>query len=347
MHILLQWEFLMNYYPSEIAGIEVYLPEQVLDNEDLAKEYTNWSSSKIEKKVGITKRHIAANGQTAGDLAFEVIKSFLNNHDIGKNDIEFLTLCTQSPDYFLPTTACILQDRLGLSTSCGAIDFNQGCSGFIYGLALAKGLIASGLINNMLLVTADTYSKFINKNDRSTRAIFGDGATCTLIQKSDSDKIHYFLFGTDGSGANNLIVPLGGMRNRTGPVRSIKDDRGNLVRTNCDLYMNGPEIFNFSLKVVPEAINTFFKKYLLSYENIDYYIFHQANKYMLMHLRDKIGIPEDKFYLDLRDTGNTVSCTIPIALKNSIERGYVKKGDKVLLVGFGVGYSWGVTLITA
>ena len=328
----------------KITNIEYYLPEKVVTNDQLAKQFPNWSPEKIEKKVGIKERHVVKEDETALDLALIAGKKILENYD--KDKIDFLLFCTQSPEYYLPSGACILQDRLGLNKNIGAFDYNLGCSGFIYGLALAKSLITSKIAMNVLLITSETYTKHIHPKDKSNKTLFGDAAAATIIEKSEEEQIGEFVLGTDGSGYKNLIVPNGGLRNRYNPNAKEIDDGSGSIWTNNNLYMNGPEIFNFTIKVVPKVVSETLEKNKISLEDIDYIIFHQANKYMNEYLRKKIGIPKEKYYLNLLRTGNTVSATIPIAIKDVLDNKLIKKGDKILLVGFGVGYSWGGTIIT-
>ena len=328
----------------KITNIEYYLPEKIITNDQLAKEFLTWSSEKIEKKVGIRERHIVNEDETALDLALKAAEKVLKNYN--KDKIDFLLFCTQSPEYYLPSGACILQDRLGLNKNIGAFDYNLGCSGFVYGLALAKSLIESKIATNILLITSETYTKHIHPKDKGNRTIFGDAAASTIIERSEEKQIGEFVLGTDGSGYKNLIVPNGGLRNRYNPnAQEIDDDSGS-IRTDNNLYMNGPEIFNFSIKAVPKVVNETLKKNNTTLEELDYIIFHQANKYMNDYLRKKINIPKDKFYLNLLHTGNTVSATIPIAIKDCLDNDIIKKGDRILIVGFGVGYSWGGTIIT-
>jgi len=329
---------------AKITNIEYYLPEQILTNNQLAKQFPDWPSDKIEKKVGIRERHIVREDETALDLAFEASRKTLENYD--KDKIDFLFFCTQSPDYYLPTSSCILQDKLGLKTNIGAFDFNLGCSGFVYGLAMAKSFINSNIAANILLIVSETYTKHIHPKDKSNRTIFGDAAAAVIIEKSEKEQIGEFVLGTDGSGYKNLIVPNGGLRNRYNPSAQEIDDDSGSIRTNNNLYMNGPEIFNFTIKAVPKVVFETLEKSNTTLEDLDYVIFHQANKYMNEYLRKKINIPKDKFYLNLLHTGNTVSATIPIAIKDCLDNNIVKKGDKVLLVGFGVGYSWGGIIVT-
>mgnify|MGYP003774115501 FL=1 len=323
--------------------IEYYFPELILSNKDLEKEFPEWDAEKIENKTGIRERHIVKENETALNLGFESAEKVLQGYD--RKKIDFLLLCTQSPDYYLPTSACILQDKLGLRSDIGAFDYNLGCSGFIYGLAMAKSFIKTGISDSVLLITSETYTKHIHPKDKSNRTIFGDGAAATIIEKSDEEGIFEFSLGTDGSGYKNLIVPNGGLRNRYDINAKEIDDGSGSIRTENNLYMNGPEIFNFTIKAVPVVVNQCLEKNKTNLDEINYVIFHQANLFMIEYLRKKIKIPKEKFYIDMLYTGNTVSATIPIALKNCIDSGVVKKGDKILLVGYGVGYSWGATII--
>ena len=333
---------------AQIRAIEYHLPDRVLRNEDLASEFGDWTASKIGDKIGIDSRHIAADGECSSDLAFAAASKLFATGTWKPADVDYLLLCTQSPDYLLPTTACLLQERLGLSTEVGALDFNLGCSGYVYGLGLAHGLIATHQASNVLLITAETYSKFINPKDRSVRTLFGDAASATVISSAPNSAagIGPMVFGTDGSGAANLIVPAGGMRNPRSLESglALEAEHGNF-RSLENLYMNGPEIFAFSLRVVPEVIERLLTKAGTTLDAVDYFVFHQANEFMLQHLRRKLGIASDKFCIAVRDCGNTVSSTIPIALRQACDSGRLRSGMQVMLVGFGVGYSWGAALL--
>ncbi|MEI7663285.1 MAG: ketoacyl-ACP synthase III [Bacteroidota bacterium] len=324
--------------------IASYLPQTTFTNADFEREFPDWNASKIEEKVGIRQRHIAAKDETALDMAFQAAEKVLAGED--RATVDFILLCTQSPDYFLPTSACILQDRLGLRTQAGALDYNLGCSGFIYGLALSKGLLAGGIATRVLLVMSETYSKHMHPGDRANRSIFGDGAAAVLLDPDDLPRIGTFELGTDGSGKNNLIVEAGAMRKSCIPgAAEIPSEDGTFHSPNY-LYMNGPEIFNFTIDSVPGLVGSVLRKNNLTLDEIDYVIFHQANKYMLEYLRKKIRIPAEKYYNNMLMTGNTVSATIPIALRDCLDTGRIAAGSKLLLVGFGVGYSWGAVVLT-
>jgi len=331
---------------SGIKAIAYYLPERILTNQELSVLYSGWSAEKILAKTGIEQRHIASTGETAGDLAEQAARKLFATHQISPDEFDFVLLATQSPDYFLPTTACILQDRLGIPKTAGALDFNLGCSAFIYGLALAKGLIAAGIAKNVLLLTAETYTKHIHPLDKSVRTIFGDAAAATWVSKTDDEEIGQFTLGTDGAGYTKLIVPTGGLREQRSAESAIEvtDDSGN-VRSRDHLFMQGSEIFSFTLEILPSLLNETLAKNGMKKEHIDLFVFHQANAFMLDAIRKALHIPEEKFYINMEDIGNTVSATIPIALERAAQDGALKPGMSVLLAGFGVGLSWGATVL--
>jgi 3-oxoacyl-[acyl-carrier-protein] synthase-3 len=322
-----------------IKAIEYYLPETIVTNEDLERDFPEWTVGKITDKIGIKKRHIALANETAADLAAMAAQK-LFAQGVDKESIDYLLFCTQSPDYYLPASACILQERLGLSNKIGALDFNQGCSGFIYELSLAKGLLAAGVAKNVLLLIGETYSKRLHPKDKGNRSIFGDAASATLIATEGFAEIREFCLGTDGSGAENLIVKTGGAR-LPEQTHTVKFDENNNPVSPDYIYMDGGEIFSFTLRAVPALVEKTIAKNNINKDAIDLYIFHQANKYMLDFLRKKIMIDNNKFYLCLSEVGNTVSSTIPIAMFEALKDGTLNKRMKVLLAGFGVGYSWG------
>ena len=328
-----------------IAGIACHLPETVVTNEALGAENPDWDLERLGKKVGIAQRHVAAPGETASDLGYAAAEKLLDGMGIDRASVDCLLLCTQSPDYFLPTTACILQDRLGLPTSCAALDFNQGCSGYVYGLFLAKGLVASGMARNVLLVTAETYSKFIHPRDRSVRVLFGDGASATLINGDPAGaRIGACSLGTDGSGHQNLIVPAGGSRRPLADDTRVEaEDENGSVRSAENLFMDGQELFLFTLKRVPQVVNETLERSGVELGDVRWFVFHQANAFMNDHLRSKLKIPRERAPLCMEQCGNTVSSTIPMAMHAA--GGAFAPGERVMLVGFGVGYSWGAAML--
>jgi 3-oxoacyl-[acyl-carrier-protein] synthase III len=323
-----------------IDRIAIHFPDRVVDNEELAQLYPGWSADKIYEKTGIRQRHVVQDGECASDLAAAAAETILSQCD--RAEVDFLLFCTQSPDYLLPTTACLLQQRLKLSTRCGAFDFNLGCSGYVYGLAIAQSLLQSGLATNLLLLVADTYSRHIHPGDKSVRTIFGDAGAATLLSTRSRRRLHSFVLRTDGSGAERLMIRTGGARHPrvAAPATPILDESGNVRDPNC-LYMDGPEIFNFTLQTVPSLVADVLAKAGLHLDEVDCFVFHQANLFMLEHLRRKLRVPRERFEVCLEHCGNTVSATIPIALDAALQAGRIKPGMKILLAGFGVGFSWG------
>lgn len=331
---------------ASILATAFYLPDGLLTNEDISAEYPEWSVEKIANKTGIHTRHIASADEYSSDLAVGAAKNLFQQHGVVPESIDYLILCTQSPDFYLPVTAALVHDQLGLRRNAGATDINLGCSGYIYALGLAKGLIESEQAGSVLVITADTYSKFLNPADKSVRTIFGDGASATLVGPgAEAEAIYGIAYGSDGSGAANLIVPNGGIRSGTDLSDRVSVEPRGLSTNGYDLFMDGPEIFNFTLRVVPETVDRVLKKAGAALEDIDLFVFHQANSFMLEHLRKRLSVDQEKFFVSMEETGNTVSSSIPIALTQAVERGVLSRGMKVMLVGFGVGYSWGGLIV--
>ncbi len=323
--------------------IASYLPKKCFKNSAFAG--LGWSEEKIFAKTGIRSRHIASETEFALDLAEKAALNLFKKFKIKKNEIDYLLYCTQSPDYLIPTNACLLQDRLKLPESIGALDFNLGCSGFVYGLSLAKGLLETGQAKSVLLVTAETYSKYIHPEDKSSRVIFGDGAAATLLTREDALKLGPFVFGTQGAGAKNLCVKTGGLRHpKTAQTAQSSKDRTGNTRSEDNLFMDGPEIFSFTLSTIPGAIKELLRRSKLGTEDIDHFVLHQANAYMLETLREKMGLPKEKFPLYLEKIGNTVSSTIPILLEHMTATKKLRADQRLVLCAFGVGYSWIATV---
>ena len=327
-----------------ILGIEYTLPEKMVSNEELAILFSNWTAEKIKDKTGIVTRHVTAKNETAADLGIVAAQKLIDKNVVPKDDIDFILCVTQSPDYKLPTTACIMQERLGLKKNTGAFDINLGCSGYVYGLAVAKSLIETNIANNVLLITAETYSKHINPLDKSTRTIFGDGAAATLVGHGGME-ICGFDLGTDGSGKDFLMIPTGGARKARTPETAIEKEIDGNIRSEDNLYMSGADIFEFTIREVPASVKRILKKENLKKDSVDLYIFHQANQFMLDFLEKLLKLDKQKCYHNFADTGNTVCASIPIAFKRAMEDGTVKPNQTVLLSGFGVGLSWGSTVI--
>lgn len=321
---------------SYIKAISTYFPKNILTNDAISAQFPEWNSEKILQKIGIEQRYIAQEDECASDMAAKAVLNLIEEHHLDKNAIDFLLLCTQTPDHILPTTACIVQEKAGLPTSCAALDINQGCSGYIYGLSLASSLIASGNFKNVILVTADTYTKYIHPRDKGNLSIFGDAATATLVSTEGAYCIGKPTLGTDGAGAENLIIRNGGTRS---PCNENPDDLDNFVD------MKGGKIFNFIIKRTPEVVYNNLKTNNSDIKDIDLFVFHQANTHILNKVREEMEIPEEKFVIEMRYYGNTISSTIPIAFSEHLRKYPQKASEKIQFVGFGVGYSWGAICI--
>ncbi len=317
-----------------IEALSYFLPKTVHTNEDVIKNLNvEEVGNSVIKSMGVELRHIVEPEETAADIAEKAAFSLFKEYNIEPDTIDFLIFVTQGPDYSMPSTACILQDHLGIPTTAGAFGMDLGCSGYVYALAVAGSFVDSGLAKRVLVLTADTVSKYIHPNDKN-RLLFGDGASASIISNSGFAEIGKFELGTDGKGYDNIIIRNGGWRHR--------QLEGN---SNDWFFMDGEAIFNFTVERVPILMTETLRKNNLLSSDIDYYVFHQANKFMLNTIRKLNGIPKEMFFIDLSDTGNTASSTVPIGLKKSLVNGSIKEGMKVMVAGYGVGLSWAATVI--
>jgi 3-oxoacyl-[acyl-carrier-protein] synthase-3 len=317
---------------ASIGPIALHFPEKVESIDTLRDEFPRWNLDLIQEKTGIYQRHIAADDEYASDLGVAAAEKLFEKFEIDRNSIDFLLFCTQTPDCPLPTTSCLMQQRLSLPTSCGALDFNLGCSGYVYGLAMANGLINSGAAKRILFITAETYTKYIDRKDRSLRTIFGDGAAASLIEASDEAGLQHFKFGTDGTGADMLLLTKSGPRQPMPPR--------NRHRWDSDLYMDGPSLISFTVDAIPGLVDEILASSGNTKTDIDYYLMHQATHKMLSELAARIDVPQKQVPIRLSHVGNTVSSTLPILIHQMRESGDLKAGMQNLLVGFGVGLSW-------
>lgn len=320
---------------AAVGPIAVHFPERFETNEDLQRAQPGWDLEEIEAKTGIHKRYIAAPDECSSDLAAAAAEKLFAETGVDRNSIDYLLFCTQTPDYALPTTACLLQKRLELPTRIGALDFNLGCSGYVYGLSLADGLIRSGAAKRILFLTGETYTKLIHPDDRSLRTIFSDAATATLIEAVDEPTLLGFQFGTDGSGADTLFADKGGFRK---PACGIKPRHRK--RWASDLYMDGASLMSFTVGAIPDLVNQVCESAGVDKSQIDQFLFHQATLKMLELLRQAMSVPDRQLPVRLADVGNTVSCTLPILIDQLRDSGELKRDTWNALVGFGVGWSW-------
>ena len=314
-----------------IRSIAYHLPERVVTNYDLVQLYPHWNAETLFRKTGIQQRHLVADGETSLDLAEVAASKLLAETGVRSADVDALLFCTQTADYFLPASACVLHDRLRLSQHCAAFDINLGCSGFPYGLWLARSLVESGSAKVVLLLNADTLSRECQEGDQVTVPIFGDGAGATLICHSSESALAELgptLTGTDGRGWRHLKIEGGGSRCPSLP-RAIE--------------MNGAEVFSFTLTAVEEAINQHLRSVGQTLEDVNCLLMHQANGFILETLRRRMNLPPTRCPIDIAETGNTASASLPVLFRRCLDRGELKRGDQVVLAGYGVGFSWGVT----
>jgi 3-oxoacyl-[acyl-carrier-protein] synthase III len=331
-----------------IKAISYILPEKVFSNEDFFGIFPDaLSQQENYLKIGVKKRRIVDAGKTASDLGSEAGLALFNEHHVKPDEIDFLFFCALEFDHILPHSSSLIHDRLNLSSNCGATDYNLGCSGYVYGLSLAKGLIESCGMKNILLITSSTLTKQIHEKDKSNRFVFGDAAAATLISaRNEEPGIGSFVFGTEGKKAEKIIIRDGGARNPLSKSSFIEstDEYGN-VTSKATLNMEGTSVFLFGIKTVPAMIADLLKKEELSMDDIDLFIFHQANLFLINTICSRMKIPDEKVFNWMEQTGNTVAATIPIALYEAMKQGRAKKGQRILLAGFGVGFSWAATII--
>jgi len=321
----------MNAY---IRAIQCCLPDRVVTNEDLQQENPDWDPQVLFDRTGIRARHITTEEETAGDLAFRAAEQLLNELHVERSSIDVLLLCTQSPDLRGPSTACLLQTRLGLSSCCGAFDYNLGCSGYTYGLWLARALLLSGSARCVLLLASETYSKSCAPHDVMTRPLFGDAGSATLIDLEPRGALALIgrsVVGTNGAGASALTVSGGGARHRHAIDQSIT--------------MNGLQVANFTLREVRPAIERAMRDSELTPDSIDWFLFHQANAYLIQRLSQSMKLPAEKVPIFMEDIGNTGSASLPVLIERCRQRGLLQAGQRCLLAGFGVGFSWGMTML--
>lgn len=322
----------------KIGHTEYHLPERIVTNKDLSLENPDWDFRSIESKTGIFCRHIAEKDEKASDLAVYAAEKIFQKGNAERNSIDTLLFCSQSPDFLLPTTACIIQEKLKLKSSTAAFDINLGCSGYIYGLAIASAMIKARISEKVLLLCADTYSKYISVTDRTSRTVFGDGGSATIIECSNNEKsIGPFILGSDGKGWDKIIVRPG--------FAAAKKEKQNDENLIYQLHIDGPSIFMFSMQRVPQCVNELLTKSKIGIDDIKIFIFHQASKVVFDNIVRILLLDESKVYRCYEKIGNTVSASIPIALKKAEEQNKIREGDLIMLVGFGVGLSWGGCLV--
>lgn len=328
-----------------IAGIVCAVPKNGLDNESFTSSFSLDQINKIAQITGVLTRRIAPENLCTSDLCAKAAEKLLQDLKWESSSVDALIFISQTPDYFLPATSCTVQEKLGLSSNCAAFDINLGCSGYVYGLWLASSIIKAGL-KRVLLLVGDTISKVVSPEDRSTALLFGDAGSATAIEKNENNGENTFLLGTDGKGQNNLIIPAGGFRLRPSENtrQAILYEDGN-SRNEEHLYMNGGEIFNFTIQRAIPLVRDLLEKSNYKSEQVDYFVFHQANKFILKHFVKKLKLPSEKVPINIELYGNTSSASIPLVIVTNIAEDLLNSKKKVAMFGFGVGYSWGGALV--
>jgi 3-oxoacyl-[acyl-carrier-protein] synthase-3 len=316
-----------------LHSVAYHLPEKIVTNEDLVRANPSWNADSLFRKTGIRQRHIAKESETSLDFAERTAEKLFRESGISACEVDVLLFCTQTPDYMLPASACVLHERLQLPTKCGAFDFNLGCSGFTYGLWFAKSLVDSGSAKTVLLLVGDTLSRECAAGDQVTVPIFGDGAGGALVCKSSEGALAELgttVVGTDGRGWRHLKMERGGSRCPVG---------------NRFIEMNGAEIFNFTLTSVEDAIGQLLSSIKEDWGSIDRMLLHQANGFILETLRRRMNFSPERCPIDVAETGNTSSASLPVLFRRCFDRNELCAGQHCVLAGYGVGYSWAITSI--
>jgi 3-oxoacyl-[acyl-carrier-protein] synthase-3 len=332
---------------AEIRAIAASFPDGILTNEDLDREHPEWNLALIAERLGVRQRRIAADGETTLDLGHRACERLFAEHPELPELVDAIIFCTQSADYILPPNGTVLHGRLGLPERVAAFDINLACSGFIYSLQIAWSMIRASSARHVLVVAGDTYSKYIHKADRSARALFGDGAAATWIAPAErGPRVRSIMCGTSGRDFAAFIIPAGACRQPHSAATRVEhvDESGN-VRCAENIHMAGRKLLDFMGVTIPRHVREFLKRNELTPGEIDLYVFHQASGVVLDSLRTELELPAERVFTNLRDIGNTVSASIPIALRDAQLAGRCRPGDRVLLCGFGVGLSWGSALL--
>jgi 3-oxoacyl-[acyl-carrier-protein] synthase III len=327
---------------ATVRGIASAVPFDKQTTEDVAKIVGRDEAEKIAQGSGIRTRRVAKPGMCCSDFCQSAAEKLLNTMGWDRGSIDALIYVSQSFDYPMPATACVLQHKLGLPKSCAAFDVALGCSGYVYGLWIAGGLISSGC-RRVILLAGEMGSRMTSPVDRTTMPLFGDSGSATALE-ADAEGIMYFVLGTDGAGYNHLIVPAGISTARLphSAETMVRSDRGNgVIRSDEDLHMNGAEIFAFMIREVPPLIAAVLDHAKWKNEDVDQFVFHQANRFTLLHLAKRMNIPVKKLPLALEYYGNTSAGSVPLTITHCVRETIQKQKQKLVLAGFGAGLSWG------
>jgi 3-oxoacyl-[acyl-carrier-protein] synthase-3 len=330
----------LSFQGIDIVAVAASVPKTIVRNEEFAKQLfpDEVSLQKTIETIGVKERRVTSNLICSSDLCFAAAEKLITECEIDRSEIDVVIFVSQTPDYRIPATAILLQNKLGLSKQTIAFDVNLGCSGYVYGLSIAYSFANNAGVRKVLLLVGDTPTKFTSENDKSSALLFGDAGTATLIQKTCSETVTSFNLFSDGGGSSSLIIKGGAYRNQSNADSfTLETDEDGNVRHSEQLYMNGGEIFNFTLREVSKSIHQLLELQRIEIADIDQFVFHQANKFMIDFLCKKIKIAPEKFLNSLENFGNTSAASIPLTLVVNRERNF----NQVMLSGFGVGLSWG------
>jgi 3-oxoacyl-[acyl-carrier-protein] synthase-3 len=328
-----------------IRGVGSAVPAGSVTIDDDARRFGETATQRLVKNTGVVRRHVVVEGQTTSDLCEAAASQLLDALEWERESIDALIFVSQTPDYLLPATACTLQDRLGLPTTCASFDVNLGCSGYVYGLWMASHFVSAKSARRALLLVGDTISRISSPDDRAVGPLFGDAGTATAIEAGDDDSPWFFELGSDGSGRDHLIVPAGGFRTPRSAATAKKTE-GNGVRSAEQLAMNGAEVFAFTLQRVPGLLKSVTDAAGWSREDVDAYVLHQASKFIVDQLARRLGVEHEKVVLALSDYGNTSSASIPLALTTHRAASLRAGPCRLVMAGFGVGLSWAAVALS-
>jgi len=330
----------------KIVGISACVPKNISFNSELLNEYPKEEVDKIINNIGIKEKRFVDIDTTASDLCFKAADRLLNEMNIERSSIDVLIFLSQLPDYRIPATSPSLQERLGLSKNTACFDISLACSGYIYSLSTAFAYASQKSINRVLLLVGETFSKIVSKKDRVNAPLYGDAGTATLIEKSADTTESFFSLYSDGSGFQSIIIKAGGSRcpSNTSNIIPVEKEDGNF-RSDSQVYMDGLEVFNFTLKVVPRSIIDILHFSKRDINSINYFLFHQANKFMIDFFIKKLKINSDKVPISLDTFGNVSSPTIPLTIVSRLYKISTSEKKQVLMSGFGAGLSWGTALL--
>jgi 3-oxoacyl-[acyl-carrier-protein] synthase-3 len=321
---------------AHIVGWGKYIPEKVVTNDDIA-QFMDTSDGWIKSRTGISERRFANEDETTASMAIAAAKVALDRARLTPSNVELIIVATLSPEYIFPSTACLVQDAIG-ATHAGAYDLSAACAGFIYGLSMAAAMIQSGAVKVALVIGSETVSRFLDDQDRTTYPLFGDGAGALVLQAAEEPSgVLSTVLGADGSGAEHLVIPAGGSKMPT--CQDSIDNRLHYIK------MNGREVYRFATRVMGRAAKQACAKAGIDLDEIDLFIPHQANIRIIESARKYLKIGEDKVFTNLHKYGNTSTASIPIALCEAIEQGRIQADDKLVMVGFGGGLTWGASVI--